>query len=330
MLRTDKIYVAGHRGLVGSEIVKKLKSEGYENIITATHRDEEGPMYPPRGTHQPLPLHVDLTRQSDTEKFFQEQRPDYVFLAAAKVGGIYANSTFPADFTYENLMVECNVIKSCYEYGVKKLVFLGSSCVFPKMSPQPIKEEYLLTSPLEKTNEGYAIAKIAGIIMCQKFNTQYNTNYITLMPTNLYGSLQDNYDPKTSHVLPGMIRKFHEAKVKNLPVMELWGTGSPFREFLHVSDLADAALFLMDHYDSSEIINVGSGEEITIKDLALMIKDIVGYEGDIYFNDSYPNGTPRKFLDSTKLMRLGWKPKIGLRDGIKSTYDEIIANNKFV
>lgn len=311
MNKTDKIYIAGHRGLVGSEILKKLEKEGYENIITSTHKQ------------------LDLTNQLETDVFFDNHKPDYVFLAAAKVGGIVANSTYPADFTYENLMVECNVINSCYKHQVKKLVFLGSSCIYPRDCHQPIKEEYLLSGPLEQTNNGYAIAKIAGIIMCQKYNKQYGTNYISLMPTNLYGSVSDNYDPKNSHVLPGMIRKFHDAKINNVSSVELWGTGSPFREFLHVSDLADAVLFLMDNYNSSEIINVGSGSEITIKDLAFMIKNIVGYEGHIHFNDSYPDGTPRKFLDSSKLRELGWKPKINLYDGIKSTYEELLKIKKF-
>ena len=311
MNKTDKIYVAGHNGLVGSEIVKKLKKEGYENIITCNRE------------------YLDLTDQRSVKIFFNGHRPDYVFLAAAKVGGIVSNSTYPADFTYQNLMVECNVINACHEYDVKKLLFLGSSCIYPRDCPQPIKEEYLLSGPLEKTNDGYAIAKIAGIIMCQKYNKQYGTNFISLMPTNLYGSISDNYDPKNSHVLPGMIRKFHDAKMNNVPTLELWGTGSPFREFLHVSDLADASLFLMNNYDSGEIINIGSGTEITIKDLALMIKEIVGYEGEIYFNDSYPDGTPRKFLDTTKLRNLGWKPTIELYDGIKSTYEDLLRIKKF-
>jgi GDP-L-fucose synthase len=311
MNKTDKIYVAGHRGLVGSEIVKKLREDGYENIITRTHSG------------------LDLTRQWDTEHFFLDNKPDYVFLAAAKVGGIYANSTYPADFTYENLMVECNVIKSCHEFGVKKLLYLASSCVYPRDCPQPIKEEYLLTGPLEKTNDGYAISKIAGIIMCQKYNEQYGTNFISLMPTNLYGSISDNYDLKNSHVLPAMIRKFHDAKVNNSPYVELWGTGSPLREFLHVSDLADAAIFLMNNYNSTEIINVGSGDEISIKYLAFIIKDIIGYGGEIRFNSNYPDGTPRKLLDSSKLKDMGWKPKILLYDGIKSTYENLLKCGKF-
>ncbi len=309
MNKTDKIYVAGHRGLVGSEIVKKLKENGFNNIITLTHKE------------------LDLTRQNEVEHFFDVQRPDYVFLAAAKVGGIYANSTYPADFTYDNLMVECNVVNSCHEFGVKKLLFLGSSCIYPRDCPQPIKEEYLLSGPLEKTNDGYAIAKIAGIIMCQKYNKQHGTNFISLMPTNLYGSINDNYDPKNSHVLPGMIRKFHDAKMNNAESVELWGTGKPLREFLHVSDLADAALFLMENYKSGDIINVGSGVEVSIRRLAWIIQDIVGYKGEVKFNSEYPDGTPRKFIDSTKLRELGWKPKISLEEGIKSTYDELVLCN---
>jgi len=310
MVKDDKIYVAGHKGLVGSEIIKKLNDNGYTNIITMSHKD------------------LDLTNQNETQHFFDVQRPDYVFLAAARVGGIYANSTFPADFTYENLMVECNVIKACHDYKVKKLLFLGSSCIYPRECPQPIKEDYLLSGPLEKTNDGYAIAKIAGIIMCQKYNSQYGTNFISLMPTNLYGSVNDNYDPKNSHVLPGMIRKLHDAKMKNLPIMELWGTGKPLREFLHVSDMADAALFLMNNYNSGDIINVGSGEEISIKELAWIIRDVIGYEGKIYFNDSYPDGTPRKFLDTTKIRSLGWYPKINLENGIRSTYEDLLKIGK--
>lgn len=326
----DKIYVAGHRGLVGSQIVKKLKEQGYTNICVANKLKEGETHIKDNDPDLETYIHLDLTNQRDVERYFEFTKPEYVFLAAAKVGGIYANSTYPADFTYNNLIIECNIINACYKSGVKKLVFLGSSCIYPRDCPQPIKEEYLLTSPLEKTNEGYAIAKIAGIIMCQKYNSQYGTNYISLMPTNLYGSINDNYDPKNSHVLPGMIRKFHDAKKNNLPVMELWGTGSPFREFLHVSDMADAAIYLMNNYNSSEIINVGSGSEISIKDLAYMIKDIVGYEGKIYFNDSYPDGTPRKFLDTTKLRKLGWEPKISLYDGIKTTYEECLKVNELL
>jgi len=303
------IYVAGHRGLVGSEIVKKLRSDGYFNIITMNHSE------------------LDLTRQDEVEHFFDFVKPEYVFISAAKVGGIYANSTFPAEFVYSNLTIESNIIHSSYINNVKKLLFLGSSCIYPRDCPQPIKEEYLLTSQLEQTNNGYAIAKIAGIIMCQKYNFQYGTNYISLMPTNLYGSINDNYNPLGSHVLPGMIWKFHDAKQYKRESVELWGDGTPKREFLHVSDLADAAIFLMNNYDSSEIINVGSGEEITIEELAYTIKDIIGYTGNVYFNSSFPNGTPRKFLDSSKLMNLGWKPNISLENGIQKTYKELLESN---
>lgn len=308
MNKNSLIYIAGHKGLVGSEILKKLKSGGYTNIITMDHSE------------------LDLTNQIQVEHFFNFIKPEYVFICAAKVGGIYANSTFPAEFVFSNLTIETNIIHSSYLNKVKKLLFLGSSCIYPRNCPQPIKEEYLLSGPLEKTNDGYAIAKIAGIIMCQKYNFQYGTNYISLMPTNLYGSFSDNYDPKNSHVLPGMIKKFHDSN-KNNEVVELWGTGNPFREFLHVSDMADASIFLMNNYDDSEIINVGSGTEISIKNLAYLIKDIVGYNGSIIFNTDYPDGTPRKFLDSTKLINLGWKPKINLKDGIENTYIELLKNN---
>lgn len=309
MDKDSLIYVAGHRGLVGSEIVKKLKSDGYFNIITMNHSE------------------LDLTRQEDVEHFFDFVKPEYVFISAAKVGGIYANSTFPAEFVYSNLTIELNIIHSSYINNVKKLLFLGSSCIYPRDCPQPIKEEYLLSSQLEKTNNGYAIAKIAGIIMCQKYNFQYGTNYISLMPTNLYGGLSDNYDPKNSHVLPGMIKKFHDAKKQNLNFVELWGDGTPKREFLHVSDLANASIFLMNNYDDSEIINVGSGEETTIEELAYTVKDVVGYKGSVNFNTNYPNGTPRKFLDSSKLMSLGWKPNIDLIDGIEKTYNDLLESN---
>jgi GDP-L-fucose synthase len=309
MKKNSLIYVAGHKGLVGSEILKKLKSEGYDNVIAMNHSE------------------LDLTRQNEVEHFFDTIKPEYVFLAAAKVGGIYSNSTYPAEFVYSNLQIQTNIIHSSYVNKVKKLLFLGSSCIYPRNCPQPIKEEYLLSSELEPTNNGYAVAKIAGIIMCQKYNFQYGTNYISLMPTNLYGSITDNYDPKNSHVLPGMIKKFHDAKKENKKLVELWGTGEPLREFLHVSDLADAAVFLMNNYDSSEIINVGSGEEITIENLAWTIKDIVEHKGDIFFNSTYPNGTPRKFLDSSKLRNLGWSPKIKLEDGIRKTYNDLIEFN---
>ena len=306
MNKDSKIYVAGHRGLVGSELVKKLRQDGYTNITTMVHSE------------------LDLTRQNEVEHFFNFIKPEYVFVAAAKVGGIYANSNYPAEFVYSNLTIESNIIHSAYLNKVKKLLFLGSSCIYPRNCPQPIKEEYLLTSELEKTNDGYAISKIAGIIMCKKYNSQYGTNFISLMPTNLYGGINDNYNPLGSHVLPGMIWKFHNAKQKQHHYVELWGDGTPKREFLHVSDLADACLFLMNNYNDNEIINVGSGQEITIEKLAYTIKDIVGYTGSVNFNTEYPNGTPRKFLDSSKLMNLGWSPKKSLYEGISSTYKELL------
>lgn len=308
MNKNSKIYVAGHNGMVGSAIVRKLKSEGYTNIITATHKD------------------LDLINQEETYKFFNKFKPEYVFLAAAKVGGIYANSTYPADFTYENLMVEANVIKACHLFNVTKLLYLGSSCIYPRDCQQPIKEEYILSSSLEKTNDGYAIAKIAGIIMCQKFNYQYGTNYISLMPTNLYGQ-NDSYDLQNSHVFPAMIRKIHEAKINNKDVV-LWGTGAPFREFLHVDDLADACLFLMNNYNSGDIVNVGTGKDISIKDLALLMKKIIGFKGDIIFDSSKPDGTPKKLLDVSKIHTIGWKHKIELEDGIKMTYNDYIKHEK--
>ena len=302
MNKDSKIYVAGHRGLVGSAIMRKLQQEGYTNIITKTHKE------------------LDLTNQAQTQEFFKKEKPEYVFLAAAKVGGIHANNTYPADFAYINIMIESNVIKASYDYGVKKLLFLGSSCIYPKLCPQPIKEEYLLTGPLEKTNEAYAIAKIAGLKMCQYFNRQYGTNYISVMPTNLYGP-NDNFDLETSHVLPALIRKFHEAKINNKPYVEVWGTGTPRREFLHVDDLADAVIYLMNNYDENEPLNIGTGKDITIKELAELIKEIVGYEGEIKFDTTKPDGTPRKLLDVSRLHATGWKHKIELREGIKQTYE---------
>lgn len=309
MYKESKIYVAGHRGLVGSAILRKLKSEGYMNIITRTHQE------------------LDLTDQQEVYCFFEEERPEYVFLAAAKVGGILANSTYPADFIRENLLIQTNVIDAAYKYGVKKLLFLGSSCIYPKYAPQPIKEEYLLTGALESTNEPYAVAKIAGIKMCQAYNRQYGTNFISVMPTNLYGP-GDNFDLETSHVLPALIRKFHEAKINNAPYVVVWGSGTPRREFLHVDDLADACLFLMNNYDSSEIINIGVGEDLSIAELANLIKEIVGYKGEIIYDKTKPDGTPRKLLDVTKLFNLGWKPTIHLEDGIRSTYEWFVRNYK--
>jgi GDP-L-fucose synthase len=298
----SKIYIAGHTGLVGSAIQRKLKEQGYSNIIGRTREE------------------LDLERQTQVEPFFEEQRPEYVILAAAKVGGILANNSFPAEFIYSNIMVQTNVIHSAYRTGVKKLLFLGSSCIYPKHCPQPMKEEYLLTGPLEPTNEPYALAKIAGIRTCQSYNRQYGTNYISVMPTNLYGP-NDNFDLETSHVIPALIRKFHEAKIQSDSSVIIWGTGSPRREFLHVDDLADACIFLMNHYDESDMINIGCGEDISIAELALLIKDIVGYTGNIEYNIDKPDGTPQKLLDVSKLKSLGWRPKLSLREGIKKTYE---------
>ena len=302
-----KIYIAGHRGLVGSAIHRKLKEKGYANIIGRTREE------------------LDLEKQMQAESFFQEQKPEYVFLAAAKVGGIWANHIFPAEFIYSNLMVQTNVIHSAYCSGVRKLLFLGSSCIYPKHCPQPMKEEYLLTAPLEPTNEPYAVAKIAGVMMCQSYNRQYDTNYISVMPTNQYGP-NDNFDLETSHALAALIRKFHEAKLKSDPSVTLWGTGSPRREFLHVDDLADACVFLMNHYDDSEIINIGYGEDISIAELAELIKDVVGYAGQIEYDTDKPDGTPLKLLDSSKLRGLGWKPRLSLEEGIKRTYEWYCEN----
>ncbi len=308
MDKNAKIYVAGHRGLVGSAIVRILQKKGYNNIITRTRAE------------------LDLNRQAEVENFFSDERPEYVFLAAAKVGGIMANTTYPADFIRENLAVQTNVIDSAYKTGTKKLLFLGSSCVYPKLAPQPIKEEYLLTSELEPTNKAYAIAKIAGIIMSQTYSTQYGMNTINVMPTNLYGE-NDNFGLNSSHVLPAMIRKFDDAKTLGEPEVILWGTGSPKREFLHVNDLAQAAVYLMENHNDPEIINIGTGEDISIKELAEMIKEIVGYTGTIVWDSSKPDGTPRKLLDVSKLHSLGWKHNIDIRDGIAETYKWYLENN---
>jgi GDP-L-fucose synthase len=302
MEKTAKIFVAGHRGLVGSAIVRALESQGYTNIIKKT-RDE-----------------LDLLDQKEVVDFFATHKPEYVFDAAAKVGGIMANKEHPADFIYQNLVIQNNIIHSTYVTGVKKLCFLGSSCIYPKLAPQPIKEEYLLTGPLEPTNDAYAIAKIAGIMMCQSYNKQYGTNYISLMPTNLYGP-NDNFDLTSSHVLPAMIRKFHEAKKNDAPSVPLWGTGSPMREFLHVDDLADASVFLMNNYDGSDIVNIGTGEDVTIKQLAELVRDTVGYKGELDWDSTKPDGTPRKLLDVSRLHSLGWKHKIALPAGVKDTYN---------
>lgn len=296
-----KIYVAGHRGMVGSAILRALEKHGYKNLITA-------------GSDT-----LDLKNQQKTFDFFEKHKPDYVFMAAAKVGGIHANNTYRAEFLYDNLQMELNVIHAAYFFNVKKLLFLGSSCIYPKLAPQPLKEEYLLSGYLEYTNEPYAIAKIAGIKLCENYRLQYGCDFISCMPTNLYGP-NDNYHPDNSHVLPALIRKFHEAKEENKPEVVVWGTGNPRREFLHADDLADACLFLMENYNELSHINIGTGEDITIKDLALLIKKIVGYNGNIRFDESKPDGTPRKLLDVSKLHALGWKHKISLEEGIRSVY----------
>jgi GDP-L-fucose synthase len=345
MNKSSKIYVAGHRGLVGSAIYRRLQSGGFTDLITRTSRD------------------LDLTRQADVEAFFEKERPGYVFLAAAKVGGILANNTYPAEFIYKNLMIQSNIIHSSYLTGAKKLLFLGSSCIYPKFAPQPMKEEYLLTGELEPTNEPYAVAKIAGIKMCQSYNRQYGTNYISVMATNLYGP-GDNFDLETSHVLPALIRKFHEGKVRAANLNEvrgkrfeakasnlrprtsdlslsasnlgpptsnghfvtIWGTGTPKREFLYVDDLADACVYLMEHYDGSEIVNIGVGEDISIGDLAALVKEVVGFRGDIVYDSSKPDGTPRKLLDVSRLHSLGWKAKTDLSEGIRKTYEWYLSS----
>lgn len=304
-----KIYVAGHRGLVGSAIVRNLEDKGYTNIICRTHKE------------------LDLTNQEAVRTFFEQERPEYVFLAAAKVGGIHANNTYPADFIYDNLMIQNNVIKAAHDFEVKKLLFLGSTCIYPKMAPQPIKEEYLLTGALEETNEAYAVAKIAGLEMCKFFKRQYGDNFISCMPTNLYGP-NDNFDLKNSHVLPALIRKFHEAKVNNSEVVEVWGTGTPLREFLYVDDMADACVFLMENYDGEQHVNIGTGEEVSIRELAETVKEVVGFEGELVFNTDMPDGTPRKLTTVDKLHGLGWKHKVSLNEGIKLAYDWFLENYK--
>jgi GDP-L-fucose synthase len=303
--KTAKIYVAGHRGMVGSAIVRKLKKEGYNNIITRLSAD------------------LDLRDHRQVAGFFDREQPEYVFLAAAKVGGIAANNSYRAEFLYDNLCIQNNVIHESYLHDVKKLLFLGSSCIYPKMAPQPIREEYLLTGKLEHTNEPYAIAKIAGIKMCEAYHDQYGCNYISVMPTNLYG-YNDNYHPQNSHVLPALIRKFHEAKVQGLAHTAIWGTGEPYREFLFADDLADACFFLMQTYNDPGLVNIGSGIELTIKDLALLIKKIVGYEGELVFDTSKPNGTPRKLMDVSKLHSLGWHHSTGLEEGIRFAYEDFL------
>ncbi len=303
MEKASKIYVAGHRGMVGSAIVRKLLAEGYNNLVLRTSSE------------------LDLRNQAAVENFFEIEKPEYAFLAAARVGGIMANNTFRADFLYENLMIESNVIHQSYLHKVKKLLFLGSSCIYPKNAPQPLKEEYLLSGYLEETNEPYAIAKIAGIKLCENYRRQYGCDFISAMPTNLYGP-NDNYDLNNSHVMPALIRKFHEAKVNNLPTVEVWGSGKPLREFLHVDDLADACLFLMNHYNNTGFLNIGSGKEISINELALMIRQIVDYKGDIEFNASKPDGTPRKLMDVEMINGLGWKFRTQLLDGLIEVYRE--------
>ena len=303
----SKIYVAGHRGLVGSAICRLLKKDGYDNIITATHQQ------------------LDLTNQSAVRSFFQSELPEYVFLAAAKVGGINANNIYPAEFIRDNLLIQTNVIDAAYRAGVKKLLFLGSSCIYPKMAPQPLKEESLLTGPLEPTNQWYAIAKIAGIKMCQAYWKEYGFRAISVMPTNLYGP-GDSFDLDNSHVVPALIGKFHTAKIAGLDEVEIWGTGQPLREFMHVDDLATACLFLMQRYNSQEIINVGSGEEISIRDLAFMIKEIVGVKVEIRFDIEMPDGTPKKLLDISRITDLGWQAEKKLKDGIEETYAWFLGN----
>ncbi|MCX7863276.1 MAG: GDP-L-fucose synthase [Bacteroidales bacterium] len=303
--KDSKIYVAGHTGMVGSAIFRKLTNEGYRNILTATHKE------------------LDLTNQKATFDFFEKEKPEFVFVAAAKVGGILANNTYKAQFLYENLMIASNVIHASYLHNVKKLLFLGSSCIYPKFAPQPIKEEYLLTGELEATNEGYAIAKIAGLKLCDTYRFQYGCNFISAMPTNLYG-INDNYHPEHSHVIPALIRRFHEAKIKNIPEVIVWGSGTPKREFLFADDLAEACIFLMHHYNDYGWINVGSGEEVTIKELATLIQNVVGYKGNVVFDNTKPDGTPRKLVDSTKLNSLGWKHKIPLKEGLHITYQDFL------
>ncbi len=309
MNKNSKIYVAGHRGLVGSAIVRNLQEKGFNNIICRTHKE------------------LDLTNQNEVRKFFEEERPEYVFLAAAKVGGIHANNTYPADFIYENLMIQNNVIKAAHDFEVKKLLFLGSTCIYPKMAPQPIKEDYLLTGSLEETNEAYAVAKIAGLEMCKFFKRQYGDNFISCMPTNLYGP-NDNFDLKNSHVLPALIRKFHEAKVNNSEFVEVWGTGKPLREFLYVDDMADACVFLMENYDGEQHVNIGTGVEVSIRELAETVKEVVGFVGELVFNTDMPDGTPRKLTTVDKLNGLGWKHKVDLNNGIKMAYEWFLENYK--
>lgn len=305
MDKTSKIYVAGHRGMVGSAIVRELQRQGYTNIVTRTHSE------------------LDLCNQPAVESFFAQEKPEFVFLAAAKVGGIVANSKAPADFMYQNMMLEMNVINAAWRYGCKKLLFLGSSCIYPRMAPQPMPESCLLTSALEQTNEAYALAKISGLKYCEYLNRQYGTDYISVMPTNLYGP-NDNYHPEHSHVLPALIRRFHEAKEQGVPEVVCWGDGSPLREFLYVDDLANLCVFLMNNYSGNETVNAGSGKEITIKELSELVASIVGYEGVIKWDTTRPNGTPRKLLDVSKAEKLGWRYKVELEDGIRLAYEDYL------
>ncbi len=310
MNKKDKIYIAGHGGMVGSSIVRKLEREGFTNLILRTSKE------------------LDLRNQQAVNAFFEKEQPKYVVLAAAKVGGIHANNTYRADFIYDNLILEANVIKACHTYKVDKLLFLGSSCIYPKMAPQPLKEEYLLTGALEETNEPYAIAKIAGIKMCEAFRSQYGCNFISAMPTNLYGP-NDNYDLNNSHVLPALLKKFHTAKINRNATVEIWGTGSPKREFLHVDDLAEACFFLMQNYNKQGFVNVGTGEDLSIKELALIVKDVVGFNGELKFDTSKPDGTPRKLMDVSLINNLGWHHKINLKDGIRAVYNEVKNTKSF-
>lgn len=307
MEKSAKIYVAGHRGMVGSAIVRKLQDEGFENIVTRSSKE------------------LNLTRQQEVEDFFAAEKPDFVFLAAARVGGIHANNTYPADFAYQNMMIQNNIIHAAYLNGVKKLLFLGSSCIYPKMASQPISEDALLTGSLEPTNEAYAIAKIAGLRMCSYYRRQYGADFISAMPTNLFGP-NDNFDLENSHVLPALIRKFHEAKLSDAKEVVMWGTGTPLREFHYVDDLADGLFFLMENYSGEEHVNIGTGEEISIRDLALLIKDVVGFTGEIVQDTSKPDGTPRKVMDSSKLHSIGWKSKINLQEGVRMAYEWFLQN----
>jgi GDP-L-fucose synthase len=303
MEKKSKIYIAGHRGLVGSAIVRKLAEKGYTNLVTRPRNE------------------LDLTDQPSVERFFEREKPEYVFLGAAKVGGIYANNAYPAEFIFSNMQVQMNVINSSWKFGAKKLLFLGSSCIYPKHASQPMREDALMSGPLEPTNEAYALAKIAGIVMCQSYNRQYRTDFISVMPTNLYGP-NDNYHPKNSHVLPGLIRRFHEAKVNNVQKVTIWGTGNPTREFLYSDDCAEACIYLMERYSGNDIVNIGSGREITIRDLALLVKETVGFKGVLEFDSTQPDGTPRKLLDCSRIHALGWRHSVELEQGIGRAYED--------